>query len=111
MNKEILMDKRTSERVLSNPKFQVMAQQKSVIGWIFSAVIFAVYVIYIAFIGIDPHAFAKPVSEGSVATWGIYIGLFVILFSIAITGIYVFLANGKFEKTTQEVVRDVMEGK
>ena len=57
---------------------------------------------------IHRHWFAKPVSEGSIITWGIYVGLFVILFAIAITGIYVYLANGKFEKMTQEVVKDVM---
>ncbi|KLT73689.1 membrane protein [Neisseria arctica] len=102
------MDKQTAERVLSHPKFQTMAKQKSILGWTFSAIMFAVYVIYILFIGIDPHTFGTPVSEGSVTTWGIYIGLFVILFSIAITGVYVYVANGKFEQATQEVVREVM---
>lgn len=102
------MDKHTAEKVLSNPKFQTMARQKSILGWTFSALMFVVYVIYISFIGIDPHAFATPVSEGSVTTWGIYIGLFVILFAVVITGIYVYIANGKFEDTTREVVREVM---
>ncbi len=102
------MDKQTAERVLSHPKFQTMARQKSILGWTFSAVMFAVYVVFILFIGIDPHTFGTPVAEGAVTTWGIYIGLFVILFSIAITGIYVYIANGKFEKATREVVREVM---
>ena len=102
------MNKQTAAKVLANPKFAQMALQKSLLGWSFSAVMFAVYVVYILFIGIDPHSFAKPVSEGSIITWGIYVGLFVILFAIAITGIYVYLANGKFEKMTQEVVKDVM---
>ena len=87
------MNKQTAAKVLANPKFAQMARQKSLLGWSFSAVMFAVYVVYILFIGIDPHSFAKPVSEGSIITWGIYVGLFVILFAIAITGIYVYLAN------------------
>lgn len=106
------MDKQTTERVLSNPKFKNMARQKSILGWTFSAVMFGVYVIYIFLIGTDPHLFGTPVSGGSVTTVGIYIGLFVILFAIVITGVYVYIANGQFEQTTQEVVREVMgEGK
>ena len=46
-------------------------------------------------------------SPDGVTTWGIYIGIFVIVFSFVITGIYVFIANGKFEQMTQEVVREV----
>ena len=102
------MDKQTTERVLSNPKFQSMARQKSILGWTFSAVMFGVYVVYIFLIGTDPHLFGTPVSSGSVTTIGIYIGLVVILFAVVLTGIYVYIANGKFEQTTQEVVREVM---
>ena len=99
------MDKQTTSKVLSHPKFQTMAKQKSILGWTFSAVMFVVY------LGIDPQAFATPVSEGGITTWGIYIGLAVILFAVAITGIYVYVANGRFEETTREVVREVTEGK
>ena len=102
------MDKKTAERVLNHPDFQKMARQKSILGWTFSVVMFSVYVIYISFIGVDPHSFGTPVSPGSITTWGIYIGLFVIFFSIIITGIYVYIANGKFEKMTREVVREVI---
>ena len=102
------MDNKTTQRVLNNPKFQKMARQKSLMGWSFSAIMFSVYVIYILFIGLDPHSFGKPVAEGSVTTWGIYIGLFVILFAIVITGVYVYIANGKFEKITKDMVSEVM---
>ena len=102
------MEKTTAQRVLVNPEFQKMARQKSLLGWSFTVIMFTVYVVYILFIGLDPHAFGKPVSDGSVTTWGIYVGLFVIFFSILITGVYIFIANGKFDKMTRGVVRDVM---
>ncbi|UOO83148.1 DUF485 domain-containing protein [Uruburuella testudinis] len=103
------MDKQTAQKVLSHPKFQKMAAQKAVLGWLFSAVIFTVYVAFILFIGISPQVFATPVAPGSVTTWGIYVGLFVIVFSVVLTGVYVYIANGKFEQATREVVREVME--
>lgn len=101
------MDTQTAKKVLEHPEFQRMARQKSVIGWSFSAVMFLLYVAYIWLIGTSPEVFARPVSDGSVTTWGIYAGLFVIVFSILITGVYVRIANGKFEKMTQDVVREV----
>lgn len=101
------MEKQTALQVLRHPKFQRMARQKALIGWGFSAVIFFMYVLYIWMIGKSPEIFAKPVSEGSITTWGIYAGLFVIIFSFVTTGIYVSIANGKFEDMTKEVVREV----
>nr|WP_066080359.1 DUF485 domain-containing protein [Bergeriella denitrificans] len=98
------------ERVLVHPKFQRMARQKSVIGWAFSAVIFLVYVSFIWVIGTSPQLFAARVNPDGVTTWGIYIGIFVIVFSFVMTGIYVWIANSRFDAMTQEVVAEVMEG-
>lgn len=101
------MEKQTAERVLQHPKFKQMARQKALIGWGFSAVIFIMYVVYIWLIGTSPELFGQPVSQGSITTWGIYAGIFVIVFSFITTGIYVSIANGRFEDMTKEVVREV----
>ncbi|MFC5920736.1 DUF485 domain-containing protein [Neisseria weixii] len=100
-------EQRRVEQVLAHPKFKRMAMQKSILGWMFSAVIFFVYVAFILAIGINPQLFAIKTSPGSVTTWGIYIGIFVIVFSFITTAIYVYIANGKFENMTQEVIREV----
>lgn len=101
-------ESRLAAQVLSHPQFQSMAKQKSVLGWTFSAIIFFVYVAYIWIIGTNPALFGTKVSEGATTTWGIYVGLFVIIFSFVITAVYVVIANGKFEKMTQDVVKEVM---
>ncbi len=102
------MQPQTVQQILNNGEFQKLARKKAFLGWTFSVLMFAIYVVYIAFIGIDPEAFGTPVSPGATTTWGIYVGLFVILFAIVITGIYVYKANGEFEKMTQKVVRDTL---
>ncbi len=103
------MDKQTARKVLENPEFQKMARQKSFFGWTFSAITLLLYFSYIWVIGNNPDALRVPVSEGALTTWGIYAGGFMIFFSFAITGIYVKIANGKFEKMTQDVVKSVRE--
>ncbi len=97
-------------KVLAHPKFQAMAKQKSILGWTFSAIMFAVYVSFILVIGVAPELFATKVNPDKVITWGIYIGIFVIIFSFVITAIYVHIANGKFEQMTREVVAEVTKG-
>lgn len=100
-------EQRRVEQVLAHPKFKRMAMQKSILGWTFSAVIFFVYVAFILTIGINPQLFATKVNPDGVTTWGIYIGVFVIVFSFISTAVYVYIANGKFENMTQEVIREV----
>lgn len=104
------MERETAKRILEHPEFRKMARKKSVLGWGFSALVFVMYVVYIAFIGISPQSFAVPVSPGAITTWGIYIGLFVIVFSFVITGIYVRKANGEFDRMTRSVIDEVMKG-
>lgn len=95
------------EQVLAHPKFKRMALQKSILGWTFSAIIFTVYVAFILTIGINPQLFTTKVNPDGVTTWGIYIGIFVIVFSFITTAIYVVIVNSKFETMTQEVIREV----
>lgn len=102
------MEKNIARQVLENPKFQKMAKTKSIYCWSYSALMFVIYVIFIMYIGSSPESFGTPVAEGSTTTVGIYVGLFVILFAIGITGVYVRQANGPMELITQDVVNEVL---
>lgn len=103
-------EQRVAAKVLAHPKFQTMARQKSILGWTFSAIVFAVYVSFILVIGVAPEIFATKIHPEATTTWGIYIGIFVIVFSFVVTAIYVHIANGKFEQMTREVVAEVTQG-
>ena len=84
-----------------------MARQKSLLGWsFFGSNVFRLHGL-IWIIGTRPDLLGRKVSEGGITTWGIYAGIAVIVFSFLITLAYVWLANGYFEKTTREVVREV----
>ena len=66
--------------------------------------------VYIWVIGTSPQTLAAKVNPDGVTTWGIWVGMFVIVFSFLITLVYVWLANGKFEEMTQKAVRETQEG-
>ncbi|SSY70114.1 DUF485 domain-containing protein [Alysiella crassa] len=101
-------EQQLAKQVLAHPKFQRMAKQKSILGWTFSAIMFFVYVGFIWVIGTDPKLLGTQVHEGSIITLGIYAGVAMIIFAFLITLVYVWLANGKYEDMTQEVVKEVM---
>ncbi|MBP6562080.1 MAG: DUF485 domain-containing protein [Neisseriaceae bacterium] len=103
------MNKNTIDRrVMAHPEFQAMAREKSMLGWSLTAIMVAIYAIYILYIGASPATFAQTVGNSTV-TVGIYAGLLVILFAIGITGLYVQRANGVYEEITQKVVKEVHE--
>ena len=104
------MNKSSANRVLHNPDFQKMEREKRRISWFFSLLIFSVYVAYILYIGINPAFFGQPVMEGSMITIGFYAGIFIILFSIALTGIYVRKVNRKFDAITKKVIDEIEGG-
>ena len=103
------MNKSSIKRVLQHPGFKKTEREKNRMSWFFSALIFAVYVTYILYIGTSPEFFSRPLFAGSVITTGIYAGVFIILFSILLTGIYIRRANRKFDEETQRILRELEE--
>jgi uncharacterized membrane protein (DUF485 family) len=67
-----------------------------------------VYYGYILLIAFNKELLARRLGAG-VMTWGIPIGLFVIVFTVVITGIYVRRANGQFDDLTAEIRKRAMQ--
>jgi uncharacterized membrane protein (DUF485 family) len=65
-----------------------------------------IYYGFILMVAYAPKFLGTPLSEGSVMTIGIPIGLFVIVSAFVLTGIYVRRANGEFDDLTREVVAE-----
>ncbi len=84
------------ERLADDPRYQRLVRQRSVFGWTLTGLMLVVYFGFILLV-----AFAKPFMGSSLAggatSVGIPLGLGVILFAIALTGIYVHRANSVFD--------------
>jgi len=68
-----------------------------------------VYFTYILTIAYEPSILAQPISEGSVITVGIPVGIFVIVFAFVLTGIYTYKANSEFDALSNEIKRKLQE--
>ena len=91
-------------KIQSNPKYLELRRKRNRFGWWLTALMMVVYYGYIALIAFDKPFLAQPIGAG-VTTIGIPIGLGVIIFTVAITGIYVRRANGRYDALTALIAK------
>jgi uncharacterized membrane protein (DUF485 family) len=99
------MEQDIVHKIESNPKYQELVAKRTRYGWTLTALMMIVYYGYILLIAFDKELLARRIGN-SVITWGIPIGLFVILFTVVITGLYVRRANREFDDLTAEIRKE-----
>ena len=92
-------------KIQSHPKYRELRTRRNRLGIFLTVLMLVVYYGYIALIAFDKSFLAQPIGAG-VTSLGIPIGMGVIIFTIAITGLYVRRANGEFDALTQEILKD-----
>ncbi|QAU34761.1 DUF485 domain-containing protein [Janthinobacterium sp. 17J80-10] len=101
------MEEDLVRRIASNPRYQKLVATRTSFGWILAVLMLIVYYGYILLIAFDKEFLATRIGDG-VMTWGIPIGLFVILFTVIITGVYVARANKEFDDLTAAIRKEVL---
>ncbi|XID74805.1 DUF485 domain-containing protein [Alkanindiges sp. WGS2144] len=96
------------QAILQNPKFRELVHKKRVLSWSLAALMLFIYIGFILLV-----AYASDFLHSSfsgVVTWGIPLGIGVIVAAFVLSAIYAALANGEYERLTQEVVKDIKAG-
>ena len=101
------MEEDLVQRIESNPKYRQLVATRSSDGWLLTAMMMVVYYGYILLVAFGKNLLSARIGSG-VMTWGIPIGLFVIVFTVAITGIYVRRANREFDDLTAQIRSEVL---
>ena len=102
------MDDDLTRRIASHPKYQELKAKRSSFGWQLTIAMLVVYYGFILLIAFDKQLLATRIGSG-VMTWGMPIGLFVIVFTIVITAIYVKRANSEFDQMTDDITKAVLK--
>lgn len=100
------MDDKQVERILQNPKFKEMVSKKSTLSWTLTAIMLFVYVGFMLLVGYNKEFLLSSIS-GGVTTWGIPLGLGIIVLSFLLCGVYSYIANNKLDKLNEEAIREV----
>lgn len=91
-------------RIYADPDFHELERKRGRFSWLLASIVMLTYFSFILVIAFAPELFATPIIEGKIITWGIPVGLFVILLSFLLTGVYVYRANKEFDQTTKDIV-------
>ena len=102
------MDMETINHIKNNPKYQKLVKTRSRFVWKLAIFIFVMYYGFILLLAYRPDILGSSIS-GGVVTWGIPVGLIVIILSVVTTGIYTKKANSEFDRLTQQIKDDLKE--
>ena len=95
-------------RVEQSSTYQKLVKTRSSYGWLLTALMMIVYYGFILLVAFGKGFMSQRVGEG-VITYALPIGLFVLVFTVIITGIYVRRANTEFDELTEAVRKEVQQ--
>ena len=102
------MDDSLAARVASHPKYQELKAKRTSFGVWLTIAMLVVYYGFIVLVAFFKPLMSTRLGEG-VMTMGMPIGLFVIVFTIVITAIYVRRANSEFDQLSDEINKAVLK--
>jgi len=103
------MRKEQVETIKSDPNFQELVTKRSKFAWTLTIAMLVVYFAFILTIAFDPSALGTPLGDDTVTTVGIPVGMAIIVFAFALTGIYVRRANSEFDALTAKIKEKAKE--
>jgi uncharacterized membrane protein (DUF485 family) len=103
------VDQDVVQRVKNDPNYQKLVRTRSSYGWMLTWAVMIVYYGFTLLNAFDKPFMASRVGDG-VMSWGVPLGLFVIVFTIVVTAIYVRRANREFDALTEAIHRNAAAG-
>ena len=102
-----MMNEQICQRVENSAHFRELVATRQRFAAILSLIILVIYVGFILLIAFAPGWLGTPLHAGTSVTRGIPIGIGVIVISFVLTGVYVWRANGEFDRLTRSVISEV----
>ena len=94
------------KRISSDPRYIELKRKRTRFGWWLTLSMMVVYYGFIVLVAFDKAFLLKRLGTG-VTTVGMPLGLAVIVFTIAITAIYVRRANSEYDALTEQILQGV----
>ncbi|EOC5191247.1 DUF485 domain-containing protein [Klebsiella pneumoniae] len=101
------MNEQLCQRIENSAHFRELVASRQRFAAILSVIMLVIYVGFILLIAFAPGWLGTPLHAGTCVTRGIPLGIGVIVISFILTGIYVWRANGEFDRLTKSVLNEV----
>ena len=99
------MSSRLEKKIINDKNFKSLVKRKSYISWLLSAITLLTYFSFILLVAFFPEVLGHKISDESIITIGIPIGVSIILLAFASTGIYIFIANREFDQIEKIILK------
>lgn len=100
------MDDRQVNQILQNPTFKTLVAKKRALSWSLTALMLFIYIGFTLLVAYNPEFLRQSIS-GGVITWGVPLGIGVIVISFVLCWIYSYIANNSFDVLNQAAVNEV----
>lgn len=101
------MNQDICQQIENSAHFKALVEKRQRFAALLSIIMLIVYVGFILLIAFAPGWLGTPLYPGTSVTRGIPIGMGIIVISFILTGVYVWRANGEFDRLTRAVLREV----
>lgn len=91
-------------KIYKDPRFHELESKRRRFSWTLATLTLFTYYTFVLIVAFKPQLFAATLSESTVITWGIPLGIIVIVISFILTGIYVYRANREFDVIAREII-------
>ena len=101
------MEPSVVQQVKNDPNYQKLVKTRSRYGWMLTWAVMLMYYGFTALNAFDKQFMAAKIGDG-VMSRGVPLGLFVIVFTVGVTAIYVRRANREFDALTDAIHKNVV---
>ncbi|KQB52402.1 hypothetical protein AQS70_03540 [Pseudomonas endophytica] len=95
--------------IQNSPRFKELVKKRERFAWILSAIMLGLYAGFILLIAYGSHIMGTKLYAGSSITWGIPIGIGLILSAFVLTAIYIRRANGEFDDLNNAILKEAQQ--
>ena len=107
MNDALSNQDAINQQIERNPLFHELVRKRQAFATLLSLIMLMLYVGFILLIAFAPGWLGTPLHAGTNVTRGIPIGVGLIVMSFVLTGVYVWRANGEFDRLTKAILSEV----
>ena len=107
MNDALSNQDAINQQIERNPLPHELVRKRQAFATLLSLIMLVLYVGFILLIAFAPGWLGTPLHAGTNVTRGIPIGVGLIVMSFVLTGVYVWRANGEFDRLTKAILREV----
>ena len=95
----------TIQKLRADPRYAALVRRRNRFCWLLAAIVCLAYYGFIALIAFDKPLLGHPIGSG-VTSIGIPVGLGLIALIVALTGLYVWRANSRYDAEMAAIIAD-----